>query len=165
MRLYQVLALWSASDFREMASSVGLIRQALTDEAGQGDIAYVAIAGLTLAAIGALSFIFLMSAISYINCKPITTISKGDQSVTSVIPCNFDPLPVGQSAGLIFGAFAALIGALAGYMVSTRKQRPAQLGDQNIYAGQVNQVAPQQLPAAPAKPTPQKPKPKGKGAR
>ena len=85
--------------------------------------------------------------------------------MTSVIPCNFDPLPIGQSAGLIFGAFGALIGALAGYMAATRKQRPAQLGDQNIYAGQVNQVQPQQIPVVPAKPEPQKPKPKGKGGR
>ena len=116
------------------------VREAISDELGQADMAYVAIGVLTCAAIGALTFIFAMSAISYYNCKPITTVSKGDQSVTSVIPCNFDPLPVGQSAGLIFGAFGALIGALAGYMAATRKQRPAQQGDQTIIARTVQQV-------------------------
>jgi hypothetical protein len=90
-------------------------------------------------------FVFSMSAISYHKCEPITTISKGDQSVTSVIPCNFDPLPVGQAAGLVFGAFAALIGALAGYMAATRKQQRAPQGDQTIIARNVGQV---QQPAA-----------------
>lgn len=133
------------------------VREAISDEAGQADMAYVAIGILTCAAVGALTFIFALSAISYYNCKPITTVSKGDQSVTSVIPCNFDPLPVGQSAGLIFGAFGALIGALAGYMAATRKQRPQQ-GDQTIIARNVEQIqAPPQPPAEP------KVKPKGKG--
>ncbi len=132
------------------------VREAISDEVGQADMAYVAIGILTCAAVGALTFIFLMSAISYTNCKPITTISKGDQSVTSVIPCNFDPLPVGQSAGLIFGAFGALIGALAGYMAATRKQRPQQ-GDQTIFAGKVENVTQPTPPAEPVKPV----KPKG----
>src|SRR4051812_47016452 len=106
---------------------MSLFKQALTDENGQGDIAYLAIAGLTIAAIGALGFIFMMSAISYARCVPTR------------IACDFDPLPVGQSAGLIFGAFGALIGALAGYMAATRKQRPQQ-GDQTVIANRVEQV-------------------------
>src|SRR3954471_8456023 len=109
---------------------MSLIREALTDENHQGDIAYLAIAGLTLAAIGALTFIFAMSTWSYANCK---------------MPCAFDPLPVGQAAGLIFGAFGALIGALAGYMAATRKPRPAQ-GDQNIYSSGIGQVQQPQTP-------------------
>ena len=130
-----------------------LLEQALTDESGQGDIAYVAIGALTLAAIASLIFIFAMSTISYAKCQPITTISKGDQSTTSVIPCNFDPLPLGQASGLIFGAFAALIGSLAGYMAATRKQRPAQLPQQvNAPGVQINQAPalPQPVEVAPA---------------
>lgn len=110
---------------------MNVVRQAMSDETGQGDMAYIAIGLLTIAAIASLAFIFAMSAVSYSNCQPITTISKGEQSTTSVVPCNFDPLPVGQSAGLIFGAFAALIGSLAGYMAATRKQRS---GDQIVMA-------------------------------
>ena len=98
------------------------LREAISDEQGLADIAYIAIGALTVAAILSLVFIFTMSAISYRKCQPITTIAKGDQNTTSVIPCNFDPLPVGQSAGLIFGAFGALIGSLAGYMAATRKR-------------------------------------------
>lgn len=131
-----------------------VFEQSLTDESGQGDIAYLSIAALTAAALGALTFIFVMATISYHNCQPITTISKGDQSVTSVIPCNFDPLPLGQAAGLIFGAFAALIGSLAGYMAATRKPRPAPpSAPVNAPGVQINQapVVPQQE-LAPVKP-------------
>ena len=144
-----------------------LIEQALTDEGGQGDIAYVSIFCLTAAAIGALVFIFVMSTVSYVHCQPITTISKGDQSTTSVIPCNFDPLPVGQAAGLVFGAFAALIGSLAGYMAATRKQRPAQQGDQTVIARNIGQVGqpPQQVVDVPPLPVPVKPKPRKRRRR
>jgi len=100
---------------------VSWLREAISDENNQADMAYIAIGSLTVAAIFSLVFIFAMSAVSYHKCQPITTVAKGEQSTTSVIPCNFDPLPVGQSAGLIFGAFGALIGALAGYMAATRK--------------------------------------------
>jgi hypothetical protein len=132
---------------------VKLLREALTDENGQGDIAYLAIGALTCAAIASLLFIFAMSTISYSKCQPITTISKGDQSVTSVIPCNFDPLPLGQAAGLVFGAFAALIGSLAGYMAATRKQRPA-APQVNAPGVQINQSSTQPQPIAdpPVKP-------------
>ena len=98
------------------------LRQAISDEQGLADMAYIAIGALTLSAIAALAFICTMSAISYHACKPVTTVATGAQAVTSVVPCNFDPLPVGQAAGLIFGAFGALIGALAGYMAATRKR-------------------------------------------
>jgi hypothetical protein len=65
-----------------------------------------------------------MSAVDYTHCQPITTVSKGIDAATAVIPtnCKFDPLPIGQAAGLIFGAFGVLIGALATYMGQTRKQ-------------------------------------------
>jgi hypothetical protein len=95
------------------------LSEAMTDETGQGDIAYGAIGALTGAAIGALIFIAVMSAISYFRCIPLV---KPDV----VVNCTFDPLPMGQAAGLVFAAFATLIGSLAGYMVATRKQRPPQ---------------------------------------
>lgn len=99
------------------------LREAISDDQGLADMAYVAIGFLTTAACFALTFICVMSAISYHACKPVLTVATGAQAVTSVVPCNFDPLPVGQAAGLIFGAFATLIGALAGYMAATRKPR------------------------------------------
>jgi hypothetical protein len=97
------------------------LREAVSDDAGLADMAYISIGALTVTAIVALVFIFSMSVIDYATCKPITTVSKGDQSVTSVIPCRYDPLPLGQAAGLIFAAFAGLIGSLAGYMAATRR--------------------------------------------
>lgn len=100
------------------------LREAISDEQGLADMAYVAIGVLTTAACFALTFICAMSALSYHQCKPVLTVATAPQSVTSVVPCTFDPLPVGQAAGLIFGAFATLIGALAGYMAATRKPRP-----------------------------------------
>lgn len=93
------------------------LREAISDENGQADIAYVAIGVLTFSAVGALGFISLMAAIAYFQCTPLV---KADV----VVNCYFDPLPMGQATGLIFGAFGALIGALAGYMAATRKPRP-----------------------------------------
>ncbi len=96
------------------------LREATSDEFGQGDIAYGAIGALTGAAIGALIFLCVMSAIAYSKCIPLVTKQV-------VVNCTFDPLPIGQAAGLIFGAFSALIGALAGYMAMTRRPpRPIQ---------------------------------------
>jgi hypothetical protein len=98
------------------------LREAISDREGLADMAYIVIGALAVAAITALTFIFGMAAWDYAHCTPITTVAKGDQSVTSVIPCRFDPLPIGQAAGLIFGAFGALIGALAGYMAATKRK-------------------------------------------
>lgn len=111
----------------------------MSDEAGHGDIAYGAIAALTGAAIGALVFLCAMSAVAYFRCIPLV-------SPLAVVNCTFDPLPMGQAAGLIFGAFATLIGSLCGYMLATRKQRPA-VPDQTVNAPNatlVAQVAPMQ---------------------
>ncbi len=91
------------------------LRESVSDESGQADIAYLAIAALTGAAIGSLVFICTMAAIAYFRCVPLVTPGV-------VVNCTFDPLPMGQAAGLIFGAFGALIGSLAGYMMATRKQ-------------------------------------------
>jgi hypothetical protein len=99
------------------------VREAISDDQGRADMAYIAIGALTVGALGALAFIFLMAAIDYVNCQPTTTLTKGGEQMTSVVPCRFDPLPIGQAAGLIFGAFGALIGALAGYMAATRRRQ------------------------------------------
>ena len=93
------------------------LREAISDETGQADIAYAVIGALAGGALGALAFICAMSAIAYFRCIPLV---KPDV----VVNCSFDPLPMGQAAALIFGAFATLIGALCGYMAATRKQRP-----------------------------------------
>lgn len=110
------------------------LRQAISDAEGLADMAYIVIGALAVSAMFALAFIFSMSAIDYRNCQPTISIStavKGAEGTDlaaaassdsrHITPCRFDPLPVGQAAGLIFGAFGALIGALAGYMAATRR--------------------------------------------
>ena len=98
------------------------LREAISDENHLADMAYIVIGALACSAIFALAFIFVMSAIDYAKCDPTVLISTGTEGVRHVVPCRFDPLPVGQAAGLIFGAFGALIGALAGYMAATRRK-------------------------------------------
>lgn len=98
------------------------IREAISDHEGQPDIAYVVIGMLAVAAIVSLFFIMAMSVYDYSTCMPQTTLTKGPEGLTSVVPCRFDPLPIGQAAGLIFGAFGVLITGLAGYMAATRRR-------------------------------------------
>jgi len=97
-------------------------REAISDEYDRVDIAYIVIGALAVAALAALAFIFTMATIDYFACQPQTTLTKGPEGLTSVVPCRFDPLPIGQAAGLIFAAFAGLIGSLAGYMAATRRR-------------------------------------------
>lgn len=94
------------------------LREAISDENAQADMAYICIGGLAAAAIASLAFIFAMSVVSYIRCTHIVDVGEG---IRAAVACTFDPLPVGQAAGLVFGAFAALIGALAGYMAATKR--------------------------------------------
>lgn len=94
------------------------LREAISDNDGLADMAYIAIGALCMAAIAALGYIIVMATISYVRCTHIVDVGK---DVRAAIPCVFDPLPLGQAAGLIFGAFGALIGALAGYMAATRR--------------------------------------------
>ena len=115
------------------------LREAVSDETGQADISYVAIGALTGAAIGSLVFVCVMAAIAYFRCIPLV---KSDV----VVNCSFDPLPSGQAAGLIFAAFATLIGALSGYMLATRKPRTG--GDQTVIASSAQVVTQNQpMPA------------------
>lgn len=94
------------------------LREAVSDQDGLADMAYIVIGALAVSAICSLAFILAMATVSYIRCTHIVDVGEG---VRAAISCVFDPLPVGQSAGLIFGAFGALIGALAGYMAATRR--------------------------------------------
>jgi hypothetical protein len=100
----------------------GWFREALSDERGQADIAYASVGVLTIAAICSIAYLFAMGAIDYWNCAPTTTLTKGGEDLTSVVPCRFDPLPMGQAVGLIFAAYASLIASLAGYMAATRRR-------------------------------------------
>ena len=99
------------------------LREAVSDDQGLADMAYVAIGALTVAAIVTLGFVCVMAMISYHTCMPDITI--GPDSERHIKNCAFDPLPVGQAAGLVFGAFAALIGSLAGYMAATKRASKA----------------------------------------
>ena len=99
------------------------LREAISDDSGLADMAYIAIGALTVSAIATLAFVCIMAAISYFECNP--EIHADAQGIKNVKSCIFDPLPVGQAAGLIFGAFAALIGSLAGYMAATRRREKA----------------------------------------
>ena len=101
---------------------MGFFRQAVSDSEGVPDIAYVVIGLMAVAAIASLIFIMGMSVYDYSTCQPQTTLTKGPEALTSIVPCRFDPLPIGQAAGLIFGAFGVLIGSLAGYMAATRRR-------------------------------------------
>jgi hypothetical protein len=101
---------------------MGWLRDACSDSDRMVDMAYIVIGALAVAAIVSLLFIFTMSAIDYEHCQPTISLSNSpDDQTRHIVPCRFDPLPVGQAAGLIFGAFSALIGALAGYMAATRR--------------------------------------------
>jgi hypothetical protein len=105
------------------------LREAISDRDGLADMAYISIGALTVAAIAALVFIFAMSIIAWNACEPVANVTTDVQQqaaarTVEIKRCGFDPLPVGQAVGLIFGAFGALIGALAGYMAATRRAAP-----------------------------------------
>lgn len=118
------------------------VREAFSDENGQADIAYGAIGVLTIGALGSLGFICLMQAWAFLRCVPLV---KPDV----VVNCTYDPLPMGQAAGLIFAAFATLIGSLCGYMMATRRQPRPRVSDQTVIAPAA-QVVQQVSPPPPA---------------
>ncbi len=78
------------------------LRAALSDEAGNPDIAYVVVALLACTAVASIVFL----------------------GVVSVARPGYDPLPFGQAAALVFGGFASLLASLAGYMAATRRKPP-----------------------------------------
>lgn len=97
------------------------LREAISDGDDRADIAYISIGVLTVAAIVTIAFLCSVSYLDWLSCQPVTVNSQGETSVQSIVPCRYDPLPLGQSVGLVFAAYAALIGALSGYMVATRR--------------------------------------------
>lgn len=102
---------------------MGCVREALSDSDGLVDIAYVMVAAVGLTAVAVAVFLCTMSVIDYHNCAPTLTISTGaDTDSRHVVPCRYDPTPLGTAIGYVFTAFAALLGALAGYMAATRRQ-------------------------------------------
>ncbi len=75
------------------------LRLALSDETGTPDIAYVVVALLACAAVASITFLAVMS----------------------VVRVGYDPLPLGQAVGLVFGGFATLLASLSAYMAATRR--------------------------------------------
>jgi hypothetical protein len=97
------------------------LQQAMKDNEGDYDVAYVALFGVALAVFLTLPFLCIMSMISYFRCVPI--IKDG---ITPII-CNFDPQPLGIAIGAVCGGFATALASLAGYMAATRnrdRERP-----------------------------------------
>lgn len=95
-----------------------ILRGALTDENGQGDIAYIAMGGLGLAVLGPILVMTAMSMVAHFRCVPHTIVVK---EALTVIACPYDPQPLGTAIGLACGGFGIALGALAGYMAATRK--------------------------------------------
>ena len=108
-----------AADESSSPKPEGWLKQAISDENNQVDMAYIVIGILATSAVAALSYVLVMATISYLRCTKIVDVGQG---IKAALNCVFDPLPIGQSAGLIFTAFAALIGAFAGYMAATRRR-------------------------------------------
>ena len=95
------------------------LREAVSDDKGLADMAYVSIAGLVAVMLGSVSFLCAMSAISYARCEQIVDVGQG---VRASIPCPYDPNPLGIAIAACLGAFGSPIGALALYMGQTRRQ-------------------------------------------
>jgi hypothetical protein len=95
------------------------LREAVTDENGVVDAAYVSIIWALAAVVSTVTFLCLMAAISYFRCYQIADVGAG---VRAQVPCTFDPQPVGVAIGAVLAAFAGMIGALAGYMAATRRR-------------------------------------------
>lgn len=83
------------------------LRSALTDEAGQYDIAYIGMGALIVIVLGAIPSLLLMAVWALYAGK------------------TFDPQPLGVAIGAVCAGFAAALGSLAGYMAATRKPREA----------------------------------------
>jgi len=87
------------------------LREAVSDENGQADIAYISLFALMIAVGMVVLFICVMVGISYFRCTE---------------KCAFDPLPLGQAVGLISAAFFGTgLTGLAAYMLATRKPKDA----------------------------------------
>lgn len=101
------------------------LREAISDEKNLADMAYIMVGVTGIAAISISIFLCTMSLVDYVHCNPVVTISTGTQDTRNIVPCRYDPLPMGQAIGLVFTAYAALLGSLAGYMAATRRKPAA----------------------------------------
>ena len=100
-----------------MSAKVGWVRGALTDNAGNWDVAYISLAGVGAATLGSIPFMCVMSAVAYARCVPKIT------ETAVVQACTYDPQPLGIAIGSACAGFAAAMTALAAYMAATK--RPA----------------------------------------
>lgn len=98
------------------------LREAISDENHLADMAYVAIGALVLSLVSAVAFLCIMSAVAYARCEKIVDVGKPPDLVRAAIPCDYDPNPLGLSIAACIAAFGSPIGALAGYMVATRRR-------------------------------------------
>lgn len=98
------------------------LREAISDEKGSADAAYVSILGLVMTMVGSIAFLCAMSAVSYARCDVIVDVGQG---VRAAIPCPYDPNPLGIAIAACLGAFGSPIGALALYMGQTRRREAA----------------------------------------
>ncbi len=140
------------------------LREALSDERNQGDIAYASIGVLVVAMASSVTFLCAMSAISYSRCQEIVDVGKAPELVRASIPCKYDPNPLGLAIAACLAAFGSPISALALYMNQTRRREvPAPQGPPMVAAADnvnIQQAAAPALASVPAtKPT------KRKGAR
>jgi hypothetical protein len=95
------------------------LREAVSDDRGLADMAYISIGGLVVALICSLIFLCTMSAISYARCTKIEDVGQG---MRAAVPCTYDPQPIGIAIAASLGAFGSPIAALAAYMAATRRK-------------------------------------------
>lgn len=95
------------------------LREAIGDEKGVADMAYVSVGALIGTLVSSVVFLCFMSAISYYNCQEIVDVGQG---IKASIKCKYDPNPLGIAIAACIAAFGSPIGALAGYMVATRRR-------------------------------------------
>lgn len=95
------------------------LREAISDEHGQGDAAYISILSIAVTLVGTVVFLCMMSVVSYARCTHVVDVSYGKILATS---CQFDPQPLALGIAAAIGAFGAPIIALAGYMAATRRR-------------------------------------------
>lgn len=87
---------------------MSIFREAITDADGLVDVSYLALFWVMVSVLGAITFICAMSVVAFIRCTA---------------NCLFDPQPLGIAVGAICTGFATALGALAGYMAATRRDR------------------------------------------
>lgn len=93
-----------------------LLRQAITDENGVVDVAYLALFWVMVSVLGSIAFLCVMSTFSFVRCHQVAA-----TATTPAVLCLFDPQPLGLAIGAICGGFATALGGLAAYMAATRR--------------------------------------------